>query len=223
MERIHVIGCGKFGQRALEFFASEMPDSNLVLIDSEAVHLDVAQTLLEKSGVKFSTSNRDAVAYIVDLLAEAESCRDDWIIPTVPFHLACAVLAEVSGRQLLQWQCKPLLPNLFTGERDELYSSLADFLCSPSCPQPRRYCFYTKVKRQVSLLRHLAGLEYWVAGRSVPSIILPSTQIGPGLGGFPLRRLVRIVDFVQNRCSGPLLFSTACRCHGVTNILAGCE
>jgi len=221
MERIHIIGCGKFGQRALEFFASEMPDSNLVLVDSAAAHLAAAKALLEKYGVKFSPSTRDAVSYIVDLLAEADSCRDNWIIPTVPLHLAFAVLVEVTGRRPLQWQHKPVLPNLFTGERDELYSSLADFLCSPSCPQPRRYCFHTKVKRRVSLLRWLSDLEYQVAGRTVPSIILPSTQIGPGLGGFPLRRLLRIVDFVQNRCSGPLLFSTACRCHGVTNILAG--
>ncbi len=221
MERIHIIGCGKFGQRALEFYGSEMPDKNLILVDSKNENLAAAAGLLEKSGVKFSTSTQDAVAYIVALFEDEKLVRDDWIIPTVPLHLAFAVLSEVTGRQSLKWPRKPVLPNLFTGERNEIYSSLADFLCPANCPQPRRYCFYTKVKRRVSLLRWLAGLEYQVAGKQLPSIILPSTQIGPGLGGFPLRRLVRIVDFVQNRCPGPLLFSTACRCHGVTNILTG--
>ncbi len=218
---VHVIGCGKFGQLALEFYASEMPEQNLVLVDSRNENLSAAKALLDKSGVDFLTDDQDAVTYLVNLLADEDNLRDAWIIPTVPFHLAFAVLAEVTGRQSLKWQRKPVLPNLFTGERNEIYSSLADFLCPANCPQPRRYCFYTKVKRQISLLRRLAGLEYRVAGDKLPSIILPSTQIGPGLGGFPLRRLIRIVDFVQNRCSGPLLFSTACRCHGVTNILAG--
>lgn len=218
---VHIIGCGKFGQRALEFYAAEMPEQNLVLVDSEKENLAAAKVLLDKSGVNFLTDAQDAVTYLVDLLAAANSRRDDWIIPTVPLHLAFAVLSEITGRLPLQWQRKPVLPNLCTGERNEIYSSLADFLCPANCPQPRRYCFYTKVKRRVSLLRRLAGLEYQVAGKQLPSIILPSTQIGPGLGGFPLRRLVRIVDFVQKRCPGPLLFSTACRCHGVTNILAG--
>jgi len=218
---VHIIGCGKFGQRALDFYASEMPEQNLVLVDSENDNLTAAKDLLDESGVDFLTDDQDAVTYLVDLLADADSRRDDWIIPTVPLHLAFAVLAEVTGRRPLKWQRKPVLPNLFTGERNEIYSSLADFLCPANCPQPRRYCFYTKVKRRVTLLRRLAGLEYRVAVKKIPSIILPSTQIGPGLGGFPLRRLTRIVNYVQNRCSGPLLFSTACRCHGVTNILAG--
>ncbi len=217
---VHIVGCGKFGQRALEFYASEMPEQNLVLVDSEGENLVVAADLLDKSGVKFSTSTQDAVAYLVGLLKDEERFRDDWIIPTVPLHLAFAVLTEVTGRRRLQWRRKPVLPNLFSGERDEIYSSLADFLCPANCPQPRRYCFYTKVKRRVSLLRRLADIDYQVAGEKLPSIILPSTQIGPGLGGFPLRRLLRIVDFVQKRCPGALLFSTACRCHGVTNILA---
>lgn len=220
MGLVHIVGCGKFGQRALEFYSSEMPEKKLILVDSKKENLIEAAALLDKSEVDFSTSTQDAVTYLVDLLKDEESSRNDWVIPTVPLHLAFAVVSEITGRSRLKWQRKPVLPNLYVGERDEIYSSLADFLCPAHCPQPRRYCFYTKVKRRKSLLRHLAGLECQVAGRKLPSLILPSTQIGPGLGGFPLRRLARIVDFIQNRCPDPLLFSTACRCHGVTNILA---
>jgi hypothetical protein len=198
-----------------------MPEPSLVLVDSETDNLDAAQAFLADSGVNFSIGGRDAVTYLVDLLKDDESCRDDWIIPTVPLHLAFAVLSAVTGRQRLKWQRKPTLPNLYVGARDEIYSSLSDFLCPANCPQPRRYCFYTKIKRRVSLLQRLATLEYNIAGKRLPSVILPSTQIGPGLGGFPLRRLARIIEFISKERPGPLLFSTACRCHGVTNILAG--
>ncbi|RLB73561.1 MAG: hypothetical protein DRH03_03055, partial [Deltaproteobacteria bacterium] len=81
---VHIVGCGKFGQRALEFYASEMPEQNLVLVDAENENLTAAADLLDKSGVKFSTSTQDAVAYLVGLLKDEERFRDDWIIPTVP-------------------------------------------------------------------------------------------------------------------------------------------
>ncbi len=223
MGRVHIIGCGKFGQRALEFYASEMPERKLVLVDSKNENLTAATALLDKSEVDFAADSSDAVTYLVNLLADFADFRADWVIPTVPLHLAFAVTAEVTGRKRCSWQYKPVLPNLFSGERDEIYSSLADFICPANCPQPRRYCYHTKLKRRKSLLGYLAGLEYRLAGAKLPSIILPSTQVGPGLGGFPLRRLRRIVDFIENRYPGPLLFSTACRCHGVTNILAGNE
>ncbi len=221
MGRTHIIGCGKFGQRALEFYSSGSQSQSLVLVDSEKRNLIAGQALLAGSGVKTLTSSQDAVDYLGGLLEDDENCKDDWIIPTVPLHLAFAVLEKATGRGRLGWDIEPQLPNFCAGERDEVYSSLADFLCPSDCPQPRRYCYHTKEQRQPSLLNWLAGVEYRVAGRKLPSIILPSTQIGPGLGGFPLRRLLRIINFVKKRCPSPLLFSTACRCHGVTNILAG--
>lgn len=224
MERVHIIGCGKFGYRALEYYANKRGSQTLVLVDSDNDNLISGQKLLASANRPFSTSSLDAVDYLVTLLEDSEALRNDWIIPTVPLHLAFAVLGRISQRQRLPWTTLPLLPNLFTGERDEIYSSLADFLCPSDCPQPRTHCFHTGKKRDPSLLNLLARLEYRRPGGQgvkLPSLILPSTQIGPGLGGFPLRRLQRIISFVSDRCPGPLLFSTACRCHGVTNILNG--
>jgi hypothetical protein len=180
----------------------------------------MAEEIMSKSGRKFAASSLDAVTCLLDLIKDEKYGHDDWVIPTVPFHLAFAVLTELTGRRRLKWYSRPVLPNLCAGDRDEIYSSLADFLCPADCPQPRRYCFHTKARRQLSLLRHLAALEYQAAGKKLASIILPSTQIGPGLGGFPLRRLVRIIECIETKYPGPLLFSTACRCHAVTNILA---
>ncbi len=225
MERIHIIGCGKFGYRALEYYAQKRDSQTLVLVDSDNDNLISGQKFLASANTPFSTSSLDAVDYLVALLEDSEALRNDWIIPTVPLHLAFAVLRRVSHRQRLPWTTLPLLPNLFTGERDEIYSSLADFLCPSDCPQPRTHCFHTGKKRDPSLLKLLARLDYRQSGEQgvkLSSLILPSTQIGPGLGGFPLRRLQRIISFVNDRCPGPLLFSTACRCHGVTNIL-GCR
>ena len=219
MQRTHIIGCGKFGYRALEFYAQKRSPQTLVLVDSDKENLIAGQKLLSSGGQCFTTSNQDAVDYLVTLLEDPDASRNDWIIPTVPLHLAFAVLRRVSQRGQLPWTTLPSLPNLFAGERDEIYSSLADFLCPSDCPQPRTHCFHTGKKRDPSLLNLLARLEYRWQGEKLPSLILPSTQIGPGLGGFPLRRLGRIISFVNDRCPGPLLFSTACRCHGVTNIL----
>ena len=222
MERVHIIGCGKFGYRALEYYAQKSGSQTLVLVDSDKDNLISGQKFLSSANRPFSTSRLDAVDYLVTLLEDSEALRNDWIIPTVPFHLAFAVLRRVSQREQLPWTSLPLLPNLFTGERDEIYSSLADFLCPSDCPQPRTHCFHSGKKRAPSLLNLLARLDYHRPagqGDRLPTLILPSTQIGPGLGGFPLRRLQRIISFVNDRCSDPLLFSTACRCHGVTNIL----
>ena len=221
MQRIHIIGCGKFGYRALEFYAQKRGPQTLVLVDSDKENLLAGQKHLSSTNTPFSTSRRDAVDYLVTLLNDKDALQNDWVIPTVPLHLAFAVLRRVSRRGRLPWTSLPLLPNLFTGERDEIYSSLANFICPSDCPQPRTHCFHTGKKRDPSLLNLLARLEYHQEeqGEKLPSLILPSTQIGPGLGGFPLRRLQRIISFINDRCPGPLLFSTACRCHGVTNIL----
>ncbi len=222
MQRIHIIGCGKFGYRALEFYAQKSEPQTLVLVDSLEENLLAGKKLLSSSNASFTASDRDAVDYLVDLLEDQRALQNDWIIPTVPLHLAFAVLCRVTQRESLPFTTLPCLPNLFTGERNEVYSSLADFLCPADCPQPRTHCFHTGKKRDPSLLNLLARLEYRLQGGqedNLPSIVLSSTQIGPGLGGFPLLRLRRIIDFINDRYPGPLLFSTACRCHGVTNIL----
>ena len=220
MLRTHIIGCGKFGCQALEFYAQKRGPQALVLVDSDSENLIAGQKLLSSANVHFSVCHRDAVDYLVTLLDDPEALQNDWIIPTVPLHLAFAVLRRVSRRGQLPWTTLPSLPNLFIGEGDEIYSSLADFTCSSACPQPRTHCFHTGKKRDPSLLNLLARLEFHRQGERLSSIVLPSTQIGPGLGGFPLRRLGRIISFVNNRCPDPLLFSTSCRCHGVTNILS---
>ncbi|MCK5681886.1 hypothetical protein KAI46_13860, partial [bacterium] len=96
MGRTHIIGCGKFGQRALEFYSSGSQSQSLVLVDSEKRNLIAGQALLAGSGVKTLTSSQDAVDYLGGLLEDDENCKDDWIIPTVPLHLAFAMLEKAT-------------------------------------------------------------------------------------------------------------------------------
>ncbi|HDS17267.1 MAG TPA: hypothetical protein ENN66_11805 [Proteobacteria bacterium] len=216
---IHIIGCGKFGRRALAYYSARKEVPPLVLVDAAADELAAAVEMSVLGAKTPQICREDAVVYLARLLLDDQACAQDWIIPTAPLHLAFAVLEKISGRRRLAWENLPDLPNLFSGPRDEVYSSLADFLCPDHCPQPRRTCFVTGKKRDPSLLRRLARLKYQSRSRILPSLILPSTQLGPGLGGFPLRRLRHLTDAIERKFPGPLLFSTACRCHGVTNIL----
>jgi hypothetical protein len=195
---------------------------DLVLVDANEHELESATRLARETGVVFRTVREDAAAYLTALLRENGAGEDDWIIPSAPLHLAFAALSRLTGRQALPWPSLPELPNLFAADRHEICSSIADFICPEDCPQPRRYCFQTGNPRSPSLLKRLAALRYELDGRILPSVILPSTQLAPGLGGFPRRRLARLVACVRERYPGPLVFSTACRCHGISNILSGC-
>jgi hypothetical protein len=218
---VHILGCGNFGRRALAFYAGQEPPVKLFLVDPDAENLATARAELAAAGRECETVCEDAAAYLARLyLPDAKRSRE-WIIPTAPLHLAFAALCRVSGRQAMPFDELPLLPNLYYGERCELASSIADFLCPADCPQPRRFCYHTGQPRQPSLFKLLVGLRYPFRGRVLPSLILASTQIAPGLGGFPLRRWARLVEYIVGHHPEPLLFSTACRCHGVSNILGG--
>lgn len=208
-QQVMIIGGGAFGGKAMHYFLQQRPPGGLVLVDPLAQEQAGDYTFIQADGVDF----------ILDQISRDDLASDSWVIPTLPLHLAAAVLVRKLGRKLLPWPQLPELPNLFTGERNEVYSSLADFICPDDCPQPRRHCYTTGEPRNPSLLRRLARLDYYWQGRRLPSLILPSTQLAPGLGGFPLRRLQNLLAAVDVKFSGPLIFSTACRCHGVSNLI----
>jgi len=219
-EVVHILGCGRFGRRALEHYAGRAGTGEIILVDSDGEHLDQAREHFSRSAANCRYIRQEAEIYLAERLTAAPPDPGEWIIPTVPFHLAFAALSLVLDRPALPWSELPALPNLFfVGERHEICSSLADFQCPPDCPQPRSHCYQTGQPREYSLFKVIAKLEYHLDHRRLLSLILASTQLAPGLGGFPLRRLCRVMNFIRSRHPEPLLFSTACRCHGVTNIL----
>lgn len=218
--RIHILGCGNFGRRALEYYAGQPEGYEIILVDSDENNLEQALNHFSQKAVACQVIRCDAEVYLAARLEERPEPGRDWIIPTVPFHLAAAAASRVLERPILPWPELPDLPNLFfVGERHEVCSSLADFLCPADCPQPRTHCYHTGQPRDPSLLRLLARLDYRLDGRKLLSLLLASSQVAPGLGGFPLHRLYRLLGYIREHHPEALLLSTACRCHGVTSIL----
>jgi hypothetical protein len=146
-----------------------------------------------------------------------EGQKVNYIIPAVPLHLAFEFILS---------QLKPLgakkkriphisgLPNPVIGKTGDLYTSLANFLCSEDCPEPAQYCTITKKRRPKPLYQLLSDLE-----GAFESRVIRSQQLGPGIGGFRPKALLDLLeDIKRKKNSGQsILVSTASRCHGVTS------
>jgi hypothetical protein len=102
------------------------------------------------------------------------------------------------------------LPNVFRGEGGAIYASNADFLCPDNCPEPEAICTHTGKPRPCNLYEKLGE----VAAPPFRAIVVRSLQLAPGVGGYRPETLFQTLAAVQ-RVSGPVLLSTACRCHGV--------
>jgi len=103
------------------------------------------------------------------------------------------------------------------GKTGDLYTSLANFLCSEDCPEPAQYCTTTQKKRSKPLYKTLNDFE-----GAFESRVIRSQQLGPGIGGFRPEALLDLLeDIKRKKKSGrPISVSTASRCHGVTSALS---
>lgn len=139
----------------------------------------------------------------------------DWIIPSLPMHLAWKWLdLNLKTAYRPEAVSPPLefgtgLPySEFLGEG--LFVSYASFVCPENCPSPVHRCFKTKEKRAVPLWKFITDRRgpYGTLG------VIESRQLGPGVGGFPFKELRRIgSEALGSR--PPFFVATACRCHGV--------
>ncbi|MBN2332930.1 MAG: NAD-binding protein [Deltaproteobacteria bacterium] len=208
----HVIGGGRFGRQAIRRLLS-LPGARLVVVERD--ESAAARLAADFPQLGDFLVVGDGIAHIVSLLGQS-SCAAEWIIPTLPVHLAATVLERFTGCRRLDWEEPPPLPNSFCGNNGELYSSLADFRCPEDCPQPEDHCFTTGEPREKSLVELLAGIAY----HGYPSLVLQSRQLAPGVGGFTFTDLSTVAEKTAALGPGPVVFSTACLCHGVSNILA---
>lgn len=207
MRRVLVVGFGKFGQPALPKIRRRWPKTGIWIIDKDPAHLTAA---LEIPAVRVL---QDGVDFLWEQREQLED--GDWIIPTVPLHLA----GEWLRRILIQNQSvRKITPPAQLGEglpwalrsKKNLYVSFADFECPENCPSPKGFCFYTREKRP-----HRLGDV--LAGRSVAQgtlHIIPSRQLAPGLGGFQFEKLHKLESLVHT-WKPPVYLATACPCHGV--------
>ncbi len=205
-----IIGCGHFGSRAIETLLRKDHRAAIIVVDKD-------EKALEKvSSFHVERIAGDGISFLNQSLKKG---RDTYIIPAVPFHLAFEfILSHLKplGGKRRKTPFIPGLPNSMKGKSGDLYISIADFLCPGDCSEPL-YCSVTGEKRSKPLFRILIDLS-----GPFESKVIHSIQLGPGVGGFRLERLLNLTEEIKKRRKPDhlVLISTACRCHGVTSALS---
>lgn len=209
---IWILGGGKFGRISAEAVRRIHPEARIIVVDSDP------EACRELARLSFATVYADGVAYILEHLKRGR--RPDWIVPVIPVHVACewAKAEMASGFHISSMpvpdDAKGRVPNPMNGSEEEVYMSLAEFECPENCPEPSTKCTVTGRERPYRLYEMLAG----VPCEGFRSVVVRSRQLAPGVGGFRPDALYRALSTLR-QASGPVLFSTACSCHGVMNAL----
>ncbi len=210
-EIFYVAGAGRFGRQAISKLLLR-PRAQVFVVERNSSTAE--ELLTEIPSLEGRLVVADATVFLSSYIG-----RDDhdsaWIVPTIPLHLAAALISQLTGRGCLEWDEIPLLPHGFLGPNGELYSSLADFTCPEDCSQPPDHCYTTGEPREKSLVQILAEISC----HDYPSLVLRSQQLAPGVGGFQVASIRKLLRQMNNDIPGPLVFSTACLCHGVSNLL----
>ncbi len=207
-----IVGCGRFGSRAAEKLLQKNPRSKIIVVDR----------------------NKKALKKVSHLPVESEACEGalclekflsrgrklNYIIPSVPFHLAFEFILSQSkhwGGKRVKVPSLSGLPNSMISKTGDLYTSLASFLCPEDCPEPSRYCTITKQRRPRPLYQILEDLKGPFESR-----VIRSRQLAPGVGGYSPAELLDLFETIKKRTEPrrTILISTSCRCHGVTSALS---
>jgi hypothetical protein len=88
--------------------------------------------------------------------------------------------------------------------------SHADFRCPDDCDEPQDICTITRKKRKQNMYELLGKMH----SEPFKALNIRSYQLGPGIGGYRTEQLLALMEKVK-QAKGPILLSTACRCHGV--------
>jgi len=207
MEEIWIIGVGQFGYIAFQRLSEAHQDRQFVLVDLAGEKLRRCQASTAKLEIT------DGIAFLEKYLTRSR--RPDWIIPALPVHLAAEWLLLHLGPQRLRRVPVPAgltqaVPNPFFGAEGNVYVSHADFKCPEDCNEPRNICTITRKTRKQNMFELLGN----IAIKPFKSLNIQSRQLGPGIGGYRPEQLLELRENVEH-ARGPVLVSTACRCHGV--------
>ena len=211
MEEIWIIGVGRFGHIAFQRLSDAGKDRHFVLVDPEA------EKLRRYKGKTATLEVSDGIKFLEKRLKMGR--KPDWIIPALPVHLAAewlvlhlgpAKLKRVPLPSELDW----LVPNPIRGSEGNLYVSHAAFRCPEDCDEPRDICSITRKMRHQNMYDLLLNLSF----KPFNSLNMRSYQLGPGIGGYRAEQLLEMWATVE-QTTGPILLSTACRCHGVITAL----
>jgi hypothetical protein len=207
-----IIGCGHFGSRAAEQLLKKDPYAKIIAVDKNS------EAIKKLSRFSLETVIDDGLSYLNQFLSEGRAAN--YIIPSVPFHLAFEFILlrlKPLGARRTKIPSLSGLPNPVAGKTGDLYTSLADFLCPEDCPEPSRYCTVTRKKREKPLYKILGDLK-----GSFESRVVISRPLAVGVGGFQPEELLALLEDVkkQKNSRNLILVSTASRCHGVTSALS---
>ena len=206
-----VVGAGKFGAKAVRSLVSANPRAQVVLVDSDPKTLKGWDKPVE-------TVATDGLTYLVTRLKQGR--KPDWIIPAIPVHVALELIGGLLPREIqiepipIPAEIRQKLPNPIMSEEGQLWVSHATFLCPANCSEPDEYCTVTRKPRNPDMYRLLEKLNTSVFN----SVVVRSHQLAPGVGGYRPADIFRALSGVR-RSKGPVLVSTACRCHGVVNAI----
>jgi len=208
MKKIWIIGAGRFGRLAADRLTGKIKDLHLVLVDLDEEKLDAAK------GPGRTLIKGDGAACLAEHLTDKER-HPDWIVPAVPIHLAVEWLLRAQVEKKLYKvpvpaEIDPLLPHPLRVENGNVFVSHADFLCPDDCAEPRHTCTFTGKPRKQNMFELLAEIQFY----PWKSLVIRSHQLGPGVGGYRVKHLFDLAGQIET-ARGPILLSTACRCHGV--------
>jgi len=207
MEEIWIIGVGQFGYIAFQRLSEAGKDRHFVLVDP------VAEKLLRCKGSTSTIEISEGIEFLEKYFQKGR--KPDWIIPALPAHLAAEWFLLHLGPQRLRRipfpsELEVLVPNPIRGSEGNLYVSHADFRCPEDCDEPRDICSVTRKMRKQNMYDFLVNLYV----EPFKSLNIRSHQLGPGIGGYRPEQLLELMENVK-QALGPILVSTACRCHGV--------
>ena len=203
-----ICGAGQFGSRA-SYILSRDPKNILTIIDHDLKKLN---QINEPSATKIHSE-------VINYLIRQQSLLgpESIIIPAVPFHLAFEWLMAMiqKDHQITRLDIPPeitlKLPHPSQSSNNETICSYADFICPENCIEPELICTITREPRGTPLFELMAELK----SEGFQTGVIRSRQIGPGVGGYPVRQIWDLKERSSQGKVGKWLIGTACRCHGI--------
>ena len=210
MESFWILGGGHFGSLAAQRILQSKKDCSVLLVEIDEDSLK----RLEIMPIKII--NQDAIDFLVD----NRGLGHEWVVPAIPVHVAFAWLCRQLAKEGLVTQLsvtseiEQQVPHPLRTERGTLYTSFATFRCPDDCDELSESCTVTGRRREANLFDVIRAIK--VEGYDIR--VLRSHQLAPGVGGYQLSDLWRLLRDVRSSAR-EILVATACRCHGVVNAL----
>ena len=210
MESFWILGAGHFGSLAAKRILRRKSKCSLLVVDQREDALDGLRDrplkIIKQEAVNFLSSHSGK--------------GNEWIIPAVPRHVAFSWLCQQLSKE---GKVTPLaapkvldeqIPNPMRGNGGVLYTSFATFRCPDDCDEPEGMCRVTRKGREANLYELIQQIEL----PDYKTLVVRSYQLTPGVGGYRLSTLWRLLQEVKS-FDKKILVATACRCHGVINAL----